>query len=115
MSQKAETSTKKEAGQNGNGIGDNETQEQEKCSNIGAVLAPIHYPASPHNKATQWAGGADPMPPIIVSIHSAGAYSAALSSLGDLCTWGCGEANQLGQPQRHLCLLMPFSERGKIY
>lgn len=65
---------------------------------VGAALAPIHYPSSPHKKAIQKAGGSEPVPPKIVSIYAAGAYSAALSSSGDLYTWGCGETRQLGHP-----------------
>ncbi len=91
-------------------------------NSLGAALAPIHYPASPHKKATQRVGGTgttmshppttnptstidnhntttEPIiPPIITSIHAAGAYSAAVSSTGDVYTWGCGEGNQLGHP-----------------
>lgn len=66
--------------------------------NLGAALAPIHYPSSPQKKAVQKAGDSDPVPPKIVSVYAAGAYSAALSSSGDLYTWGCGESSQLGHP-----------------
>ena len=82
-------------------------------SRLGSVLAPIHYPSSPPNKkiAHKSAGaspivsngskagtGIDASPPTITSIYAAGAYSAAISSIGDIYTWGCGEGNQLGHP-----------------
>lgn len=35
-------------------------------------------------------------PPKIVSLYAAGDYSTALSSSGDLYTWGYGDANQIG-------------------
>mmetsp|Transcript_26082 Transcript_26082/g.32170 ORF Transcript_26082/g.32170 Transcript_26082/m.32170 type:complete len:194 (-) Transcript_26082:252-833(-) len=35
-------------------------------------------------------------PPIIKSIYASGSYSAAVSSSGDLYTWGCSDGNQLG-------------------
>ena len=37
-------------------------------------------------------------PPKIVGVHAAGSYSVALSSSGDLYTWGYGDACQLGHP-----------------
>jgi alpha-tubulin suppressor-like RCC1 family protein len=90
---------------NGNGNAENGTQSVQvatSSNHLGSALAPIHYPSSPHKKATQRAGGAatvaDPIPPSITSIHAAGAYSAAVSSTGDVYTWGCGEGNQLGHP-----------------
>jgi len=36
--------------------------------------------------------------PKIVSVHASGSYSAAVSSSGDLYTWGYGDPNQLGHP-----------------
>jgi len=63
---------------------------------LGAALAPIHYPSSPQKKATQRVGGSDPVPPRICSIHASGAYSAAVSTTGDIYSWGCGDGNQLG-------------------
>lgn len=77
------------------GVGDSDN-----IRNLGAALAPIHYPSSPQKKAVQKAGDSDPVPPKIVSVYAAGAYSAALSSSGDLYTWGCGESSQLGHPIR---------------
>mmetsp|Transcript_4240 Transcript_4240/g.8110 ORF Transcript_4240/g.8110 Transcript_4240/m.8110 type:complete len:683 (-) Transcript_4240:3860-5908(-) len=74
--------------------------DTDNIRNLGAALAPIHYPSSPHKKAVQKAGDSDPVPPKIVSVYAAGAYSAALSSSGDLYTWGCGESSQLGHPMQ---------------
>jgi len=94
ISQAAETPSKEDSEEGGNG----EMHSDNSGSNLGSVvLAPIHYPPSPQKKATQRAGSTEPIP-VITSIHGAGSYSAAVSSSGDVYTWGCGEANQLGHP-----------------
>ncbi|GFH52651.1 hypothetical protein CTEN210_09127 [Chaetoceros tenuissimus] len=69
-----------------------------KARSIHGALAPIHYPSSPQKKATQKATSSGAIAPKITSIHAAGSYSAAISSNGDIYTWGCGDANQLGHP-----------------
>jgi alpha-tubulin suppressor-like RCC1 family protein len=69
-----------------------------KARSIQGALAPIHYPGSPQKKATQKATSSGTLAPKITSIHAAGSYSAVISSNGDIYTWGCGDANQLGHP-----------------
>jgi hypothetical protein len=114
LSEAAETPSKDD-GNAVNAVEDLNTQGQENIGdsdivrNLGAALAPIHYPSSPLKKAVQKAGDSDPVPPKIISVHAAGAYSAALSSSGDLYTWGCGESRQLGHPMPKSDL--PFLDR----
>lgn len=101
LSQAAETPTK------GSGNGGSETENGTdsmgspmlKGKGIGAMLSHIHYPSTPQKKTTQQRErpvGVDRKPPSIVAIHAAGSYSAAVSSSGDLYTWGCGDGDQLG-------------------
>lgn len=72
---------------------------------LSATVGQIFYPSTPQKKsstkrhtASSHQGSPDPMiiSPQITSVHAAGSYSAAVSSLGDLYTWGCGECEQLG-------------------
>jgi len=78
------------------------TQTATANANLGSMLSHIHYPSTPSKKATQrkkvggTGTGLDRKPPCITTIHASGSYSAAVSSTGDLYTWGCSEANQLG-------------------
>jgi len=97
---KGEVSQAAEASSDDRKLQENETSSQPDGydSKIGPVLSHIHYPSSPQKKAPQTIGSTDPTPPIITHIHASGAYSAAVSSSGDLYSWGCGEANQLGHP-----------------
>eukprot|EP00979_Chaetoceros_neogracilis_P009349 scaffold2116_cov140-Chaetoceros_neogracile.AAC.24 len=101
---KGELSQAAEAPSTDEGISDiGEVQGDQAAFNVnvgrlGAALAPIHYPSTPQKKASQKGAGSDPIPPQIVSIHASGAYSAAVSSTGEIYSWGCCEGNQLGHP-----------------
>eukprot|EP00553_Chaetoceros_curvisetus_P004275 CAMPEP_0204630724 /NCGR_PEP_ID=MMETSP0717-20131115/21103_1 /ASSEMBLY_ACC=CAM_ASM_000666 /TAXON_ID=230516 /ORGANISM="Chaetoceros curvisetus" /LENGTH=539 /DNA_ID=CAMNT_0051648079 /DNA_START=33 /DNA_END=1652 /DNA_ORIENTATION=- len=77
-----------------------------KGKGIGAMLSHIHYPSTPQKKTAQResAMGLDRKPPSIASIYAEGAYSVAVSSSGDLYTWGCGDGDQLG----HVLPKAPF-------
>jgi alpha-tubulin suppressor-like RCC1 family protein len=72
---------------------------------LSATISNIHYPSTPQKTASKrqrivstQKSITTTIPPYITSIHAAGSYSAALSSTGDLYTWGCGEGCQLGHP-----------------
>jgi alpha-tubulin suppressor-like RCC1 family protein len=102
------------SGSTGANVENGSTSPVATRNRLGSALAPIHYPATPQKKATQrgvGATGVDMDPPRIISIHAAGSYSAAVSSIGDVYTWGCGEGNQLGHPMpTPLSTLLPFVE-----
>jgi alpha-tubulin suppressor-like RCC1 family protein len=86
-------------------------QSSSDIGHLGATLAPIHYPSSPQKKASQKVGGWDPIPPRITSIHASGAYSAAVSTTGDIYSWGCGDGNQLGHSGPVNATDLPNAER----
>ncbi len=69
---------------------------------LSATIGHIHYPSTPQKKAAKNCFVNSPpssAPPSFINyIHASGSYSAAVSSSGDLYTWGCAESEQLGHP-----------------
>lgn len=65
---------------------------------LAATVGHIHYPSTPlkNSSKKRYETNDNQQPPFISSIHAAGSYSAAVSSSGDLYSWGCAENEQLG-------------------
>lgn len=87
---------------------------------LSATLGSIHYPSTPtkiHSKKLQSSNSQTNNSPFINAIHATGSYSAAVSSSGDLYTWGCASGDQLGQyqlktnPDEHVTANGPFSQK----
>lgn len=79
--------------------------------------------STPDTAAAAVPSGAQPLPmdqlepqqpPKITSIYASGCYSAALSSSGDLYTWGYGDPSQLGHPFPHHPSHLPYVEPGPM-
>lgn len=79
----------------------------------------IHYPSTPPIKAAQACTNSSDAKacdlPKITRIRAAGSYSAAVDSLGDLYTWGCGDGEQLGHalPNASFSNVLPSIESGQ--
>ena len=88
---------------------------------LSTTIGNIHYPSTPkkiHSKKFQLqsSNSQSNNSPFINTIHATGSYSAAVSSSGDLYTWGCASGDQLGHyqiksnPDEHVTGNGPFSQ-----
>ncbi len=97
--------------------------ERSNPFDLSATVGHIFYPSTPQKKsstkrhtASSRQGSPDLtiISPQITSVHAAGSYSAAVSSLGDLYTWGCGECEQLGHSMSSNDDYIPDIEPGPL-
>ncbi len=68
---------------------------------IATTIGDIHYPSTPQKNylkklQSQSSNAQNETTPFITTIYATGSYSAAVSSSGDLYTWGCSCGDQLG-------------------